>query len=223
MVKIWHTSDTHTKHRELKVPPKVDLVIHSGDFSDSANVAINYNQSVDFLDWFSKLECEKVLVGGNHDLALESGMITKKQLADLGIHYLENSFVELNGLKIYGSPVTPSFGRGWAWNVARHKTHYVWDQIPNDIDILVTHGPPLSILDLTLNKEYDQAGCRSLRTKVLDLANRSLKLHCFGHIHNSTDVYNAGVFRFNNAMFSNASAVEDKTMNLIHHGNLFII
>jgi Icc-related predicted phosphoesterase len=105
--------------------------------------------------------------------------------------------------------------------MARHRTHHAWDQIPNDIDILVTHGPPLSILDLTLNKEYDQAGCRSLRTKVFDLANKSLRLHCFGHIHNSTDVYNAGYFRMTNITFSNASAVEDRTMNLVNHGSLF--
>jgi len=60
-----------------------------------------------------------------------------------------------------------------------------WKLIPNDIDILITHGPPNGILDLVPRKGWDEnTGCEELRKKVEEIAAFGrLKLHVFGHIH----------------------------------------
>lgn len=51
----------------------------------------------------------------------------------------------------------------------------LFEQIPNDTQILVTHGPPLSVLD-----GEDKYGCPFL----LDfIAQSNIRLHLFGHIH----------------------------------------
>lgn len=62
-----------------------------------------------------------------------------------------------------------------------------WDQIPEDIDILVTHGPPKGILDMVYSFDgvtpKDRVGCEELNEKVFNLP--KLKHHIFGHIHSS--------------------------------------
>jgi Icc-related predicted phosphoesterase len=60
-----------------------------------------------------------------------------------------------------------------------------WKLIPDDIDILITHGPPYEILDLVPRQGWDEnSGCEELRKKVEEIAAKGrLKLHVFGHIH----------------------------------------
>jgi len=56
-----------------------------------------------------------------------------------------------------------------------------WAKIPDDVDILITHTPPLNILDKTgkgLNR-----GCQFLADRIEQL--KKLKFHVFGHIHAS--------------------------------------
>ena len=63
--------------------------------------------------------------------------------------YLEDSSCEVLGYKIWGSPWTPWFC-DWGFNARRgeeSKSH--WDKIPNDTDIILTHGPPLGFGDKT--------------------------------------------------------------------------
>jgi Icc-related predicted phosphoesterase len=54
----------------------------------------------------------------------------------------------------------------------------LWSAIPEDTDVLVTHGPPFGILDQNYNKEH--VGCESLTEHVLRI---KPQLHIFGHIH----------------------------------------
>lgn len=57
------------------------------------------------------------------------------------ITYLQGSAVEIEGLKIYGSPWQPEF-QGWAFNLPRGpRLREKWRLIPEGLDILVTHGP----------------------------------------------------------------------------------
>jgi Icc-related predicted phosphoesterase len=93
------------------------------------------------------------------------------------IVYLENEFAELEGIKFWGSPVQPEFC-GWAWNEERgEEIRKTWAQIPNDIDVLVTHGPPMGILDWV---GRTHVGCEELR---LAIHRAQPKVHVFGHIH----------------------------------------
>ena len=92
---VWHISDSHSLHRHLTVPD-ADIVIHSGDFADSRNSGVNCIQVANFIDWFSQLPIKhKVVVAGNHDVAIERGMYGRSTFTDNNINYLENSGVTI--------------------------------------------------------------------------------------------------------------------------------
>lgn len=225
MVKILHLSDTHGFHEELKIE-RGDIVIHSGDAANSIDVAFNTNEMLDFLEWFSKLPFQrKVFVPGNHDISMWVGAVTVEQFSDRGIDVLINSDIEVDGLKIWGSPYTPRLFEhytNWAWGLKRSEMNKVWDLIPNNMDILVTHGPPKGILDLCgchENRDVPcQAGDKILLNKVLEI---KPKLHAFGHIHQEKSYMNSGVFLKNNIAFSNGSCAGKTNLRLLNNGNIF--
>lgn len=66
----------------------------------------------------------------------------------------------------------------------------IWDLIPDETDIVITHGPAYGAGDLVTNHMYDRdhhVGSVSLKTKLLKLPN--LKLHVCGHIHEASGIY----------------------------------
>jgi len=223
-MKIWHISDTHTFHNLLEIPENIDMVIHSGDATNPKEPYSNKVEMENFISWFSQLPIKyKVFVAGNHDVSIEKKLITQLDFNSKGIIYLENSFIEIEGLKIWGSPITPTFGIGWAFNKNRAKTHEVWKQIPDDTDIVVVHGPPKGMLDLSYNRENELELCgdNSLTKRMLDL---KPKLCLFGHIHNFKDIINAGTKKLSimDTIFSNGSVVTDgKFGKLSSNGNIF--
>lgn len=179
-LRILHISDTHQKHYNLEIPDNIQVVIHSGDASNSRDPYINSNEMLDFMEWYKNFPADKkIFVPGNHDTSIERGLITRKDFEDAGIIFLNHESYDLDGIKIFGSPYTPSFGKGWAYNVARHKLYNYWEDIPENTEILITHGPPKHILDNDLDQLL---GCKSLYNKAKQLPN--LKIHQFGHIHN---------------------------------------
>lgn len=96
------------------------------------------------------------------------------------VYYLENSDVTIDGLKVWGSPITPSFGYGWAFNKDRgYDINEVWNGIPLDTDIVITHGPIFGYCDRT---QYGgtNVGCEQLYHKLNEV---NPKLHFSGHIH----------------------------------------
>lgn len=226
MKRIWHISDTHTYHELLKVPENIDIVIFSGDCTIPKEPHLNEVQVVNFLDWFIKLPIKhKVFVAGNHDVSIERGYIDKNIFALNHVIYLENETCIIEGIKMWGSPITPTFGEGWAYNVARHKIGRAWENIPKDVDVLITHGPPKNILDLTItrDRELDRCGCKSLFNKVEEI---KPKLHLFGHIHNCEDIINAGTKQIPglNTIFSNGSVVTDRKFGQVtSNGNILEI
>ena len=226
MMKIWHISDTHTYHGLLKVPEDIDMVIHSGDATNPRDPYASEQEMLNFISWFGSLPIRhKVFVAGNHDLCIERNLVTKIDFMKNGIVYLENDYTEVEGLKIWGSPFTPSFGQGWAFNKKRSALHDIWKEIPDDVDIVVVHGPPKGILDLA----YHQLNCiefcgdEALRKRLYLL---NPKLCLFGHIHNNDDIINAGTMKLSNhdTIYSNGSVVTDgKFGKLSSHGNTFEI
>lgn len=221
-MRIWHISDTHRCHGQLGVPENIDMVIHSGDATNHRHKIENSVELWPFLEWFRALPIKhKVFVAGNHDSAIEGRMVTSEQFWEWGITYLENQWAEIEGLKIWGSPMTPTFN-DWSFMMARHKIGRVWNLIPKDTDIVVTHGPPKYILDLTMDRhgKLEQVGCKSLHTKMVEI---QPKLHCFGHVHNFKNIKNSGVVRLNGyeTVFSNASCVTDAVRSqLTSYGNI---
>ena len=207
--KIVCISDTHTKHHELTTDlPKGGILIHSGDIMGSGYTIY---EAEDFANWCKMLlengkYAHIVLIAGKHDRAFE--MPAHKQecidiIKNAGIIYLEDSGITLEGLKIWGSPVQPEFC-SWAFNRARTKEDerfdFIgdhWDLIPDNIDILITHGPPRGILDRCIRGSHE--GCDIL----LEVVKRvKPKLHVFGHIHEDN-----GRIEKDGTIFVNASSL----------------
>jgi Icc-related predicted phosphoesterase len=186
-LKIVAISDTHQLHNKIKLP-EGDVLVHCGDFTNKGtDGAIK-----EFLTWFSTQPHEyKVFIAGNHELGLDMGPNRAKKLdiikeftsKDPKMTYLENSEVTINGIKFYGSPITPWFFN-WAWNVRRGAPiAAAWDLIPDDTQVLLTHGPAYGILDL-VTESYGRdvhQGCQDLKKRIDNLS--SLKLHVCGHLH----------------------------------------
>lgn len=182
--------DTHGKHRELNLP-KGDIIIHAGDFCHFGNQDDMY----DFLNWYKELDFEtKLLIGGNHDFFAAEYSEKFKEVLPKEITYLNDSGVSVNGIKIWGSPVQPdlvgfAFGKNRGAEMRPH-----WDLIPDDIELLITHTPPKGILDKS--RSGQSLGCEEL-TKRLE--NLSVKVHVFGHIHQSYGTLTRGKTQYINA------------------------
>jgi Icc-related predicted phosphoesterase len=104
----------------------------------------------------------------------------------LGIHlhpnvfYLENSSIDIEGIKIWGSPYSPTFGYGWGFNVNRgYDAAQIWNQIPLDTDIVITHSPIYGYNDRTSNTN-ENVGCADLYHRLHEVKPH---LHFAGHIH----------------------------------------
>lgn len=194
-------SDTHRKHNELSLPGG-DILIHCGDFTDIGE----FSDVKEFALFISKTNYKhKIVIAGNHDFAFENGYQNeaKKFLNDNGIIYLNDSGVTISGINFWGSPVQPEFF-DWAFNRKRGadiKKH--WDLIPDNTDILITHGPPFGILDVSSHGTH--IGCYDL----LDAVKRvKPKIHAFGHNH-----FGHGKILFNDTIFINASNLDEKYQN----------
>lgn len=177
MPKIVCLSDTHNCNEEIIVP-EGDILIHAGD----ATIRGTIPEITAFNQWFSGLpHRSKIFVAGNHDWLFETNNSYARSLLSSKIIYLQDSFIEIEGLKIYGSPWQPRFF-DWAFNLMRGgELAEKWKLIPNDTDILITHGPPHGILD-EVPRQYwiENTGCEELRKKVEEICP---KAHIFGHIH----------------------------------------
>lgn len=205
--KLVLISDTHNQHIELAnkfdLPP-ADFIIHAGDISGQGD---EYHVRK-FLEWFSSLYQydNKIFIAGNHDWLFEREPSFAKSLIPNNVHYLEDSGVEIWGLKFWGSPVTPPF-YNWAFNRPEEKLKKHWSIIPEDIDVLITHGPPLNMLDFVVRNQdnYENVGSPSLHDEVTNRIKP--KLHVFGHVHEG---YGEFQYNDNDIKFINASSLNKR-------------
>lgn len=189
-MRITFISDTHGQHASLQLAP-CDLLIHAGDVSKRGTET----EVQDFLDWFDALDIpHKVFVAGNHDFLMERKATLFTSMLPDSVTYLRNDATVVEGIKIWGSPVTPYFFN-WAFNRQRGADlQRYWDKIPADTDILVTHGPPRGFGDKTVRGE--EVGCDDLLDAALRVQPR---YHVFGHIHEDYGVQKYGTTTFINA------------------------
>lgn len=177
MPRIICLSDTHNFHEQISVPDG-DILIHAGDATGRGTIP----EIADFNRWFANQPHEhKILIAGNHDWLFEISSAAARRLLDDSIIYLEDSAVEIENLKFYGSPWQPRFF-DWAFNLMRGaELAEKWEMIPADTDVLITHGPPNGILDEVPRRYFiENTGCEELRKRVEMVRP---KLHVFGHIH----------------------------------------
>jgi predicted phosphodiesterase len=199
-VKITVISDTHNQHKSI--PTKYlaggDCIIHAGDVSGRGT----HSEIEDFLSWFNELPYTyKILIAGNHDFFFEraSKIIIESTLSKYpNIIYLNDSGIELEGIKFWGSPVQPWF-YNWAFNRRGTEICEHWDMIPLDTDVLIVHGGPKNIGSLNITyRTKEDVGCPYLYEKISELKN--LKLLVSGHIHEGY-----GFIEENGKLFVNAS------------------
>ena len=216
-------SDTHTKH-DLTIVEPCDALIHGGDLSYNGTK----EEMISFLNWFSKQPAKHLIfIAGNHDFYFDSNWAPatvvgsarhsrryKAPAAEIkellskypNVIYLNDSGCEVEGIKIWGSPVSPWF-HDWGFNrypgedIQKH-----WNLIPTDTDIIVTHGPPFGYGDrVAWDGQY--VGCKDLKKTIW--ANPNIKVSIFGHIHEGYGVHEDGERYFINAsqLNENYSAV----------------
>lgn len=225
-IKILHISDTHGFHHDMPLVEDIDIIIHTGDETSSARPIVNEIELMNFIKWYEQVNAKhKILIAGNHSAALYNKLVTKETLAKHGIHYLENEGLELLGLNIWGSPWVPTFGN-WYFMKDRVKLDKIWQHIPSNTDILLTHGPPKGILDISTTRQgnIEYCGDSALRKRIFKL---KLKANLFGHIHDSKNNFNAGVTQLVglDTIFSNGACVTDRHFDrgLTSFGNLITI
>lgn len=188
-MKIVCISDTHNHHQILDgIIPAGDILIHGGDIAIHGSVA----EIQEFINWFSQLPHRyKIFVGGNHDGALEHS----KHLISIptSVIYLENQLIEIEGLKIWGSPVSPPYRSfGFMWDDLKRQALYA--NMP-DCDILINHSPALDSLDKIIEERH--VGCEFLKKAIERVKPR---LVISGHIHEGY-----GKLQQNGIIYVNAS------------------
>jgi len=228
-IRLMCFSDTHGRHNNIKKENihQCDIAICAGDFSLWGNPS----EVRSFLTFIKGLPAKhKIIIAGNLDLTFDkerlslfsqtfeenefgddTNSIKDEFINDQSVNYLENSSIELEGIKFYGSPYTPNFG-DFGFPTYSNTAEDVWSNIPLNTDVLITHGPPHLILDRT-NSGF-RAGCPFLRKRIEQVV-PSLVL--FGHIHEAH-----GCEKIGDTIYSNVSVV-DFNRYVVHSPTYFDI
>lgn len=200
-MKIVCISDTHNQlHRMLRHIPDGDVLVHAGDLTMRGTLK---EVAVELQALAALPHRHKILVAGNHDWLFQRDPATARSLvADVGVIYLEESGVDVEGVRFWGSPWQPEFG-SWAFNYDREDGEQRWSTVPDGTDVLVTHGPPFGYGDETGRGE--PVGCVDLLGAVRRVRPR---YHVFGHIHEGHGTYH-GDANVEGVTFVNAATLDE--------------
>ena len=193
-------SDTHDNY-DYDVPDG-DALLHCGDFTrDSGRQEFRR-----FDEWLGSLMHRyRIVIAGNHETSSQEA----SPYADLllrNARYLEDSGIRIDGVKFYGSPWQKWF-YDFAFNLPKNDdeaARKIWAKIPDDTDVLLTHGPPLGILDAIPLQDGTQehTGERNLLARVQQV---KPALHAFGHIHVARGIVRKGETLFVNAAMADGN------------------
>ena len=187
MTKIICFSDTHGLHRAEKLNVWFhnnpgDILLFAGDAQRN-----ELDDGTDFIDWLHTLPyTHKVAIFGNHDFNSKNMSFQSDFYDDIKI--LNQNIVYVEGIKIFGSPFSPKYGN-WCFMKEDFELKKLYQEIPQDTKILITHSPAFGILDKTC--EGFNAGSKSLLEKIEDL--RFLRYHICGHIHEAYGIEMMGI------------------------------
>jgi len=224
-MRITVLSDTHKRHGLIPREdlPGGDLLLHAGDIMNSG---YNKNDIWDFCHWFQSLDQyeDKVFIAGNHDRMFQNHPEDVKVWLDKFplINYLQDEELALyfdgpNGdhtednICIYGSPWQPEF-YSWAFNLPKNGIEIAgkWEGIPNNTDILITHGPAFGTLDTVAGRPWDGLGCELLAQRIEVV---KPKIHICGHIHSGYGYkFKDGTHFFNASVLDEAYEYTQKPM-----------
>lgn len=171
-MKIAAFSDCHWLYKDIKEFPKADILIFAGDW---CGLGIYSKETLDFMAWLNELPYKhKIIIPGNHDKFVELNEQTCKDLfKQIDATLLIDEGINIKGLSIYGSPWCPFFNN-WAYMLPEEQLKWKFKYIPEKLDILITHTPPMGICDPT------NYGSKELLKRVKKV---KPKYHIFGHNH----------------------------------------
>lgn len=199
-MRIAVISDTHGHLPEVS---PVDLALICGDIMPANDHSRTFQRSwldTNFREWLVNIVSADKIIGiaGNHDFIFQTEPMTVNNMF-LPWTYLQDSGTRYEGLNIWGSPWVPNLP-DWAFYASDQMRDDKWWQIPDDTNILITHGPPRNIRDMTCPRYGSvHAGCAYLAERVTKLPN--LKLHVYGHIHEARGKTEALGCKFINASY----------------------
>jgi Icc-related predicted phosphoesterase len=179
-MRIACLSDTHELHRSISNFPAADIFLFAGDFTNLGEM----DKVLDFNEWLGELPYQiKIVICGNHELNFDN--MDKKDIKNILTNaiYLDQEMVEINGIKIWGEPRQPEF-YNWAFNIPRKEMKDCWKLVPHDVDILLTHGPPLNFGDRNYCDE--NVGCYYMNQMI---KNNKIPIVICGHIHEARGFY----------------------------------
>lgn len=195
-------------HGNLPHIPKCDLLLIGGDVCpvwdhDPSTQAMWLRRR--FAPWLRSLPAEEIVgIAGNHDFV---AVKYPGSVVHLPWRYLNNETIDVDGLRIFGSPLSPYFTPGWVFMPPDRELAATWDLIPEDVDILLVHGPPKGIQDKTIplfeHMKSQHAGSGSLRNKLIYNSYPQLKIVAFGHIHEGYGQQVVQGVRYINASYVN--------------------
>ena len=200
-MKILFLSDTHGKHHKLQNLPQANAIVHAGDITWHGTG----EEVADFVEWFASLDYKyKIFIAGNHDFCLEDkkAEIIQRFLPE-NCFYLCNNGITIENIKIWGIPFFLSDDINGLFPVQIA-------QIPLNTDILITHYPPLGILDKSTFGS--NMGNEDLQRQINIV---TPQYHLFGHIHEGF-----GICKNNNTIFMNGSIL-DENYNLLNEPIVF--
>lgn len=224
--KLLHISDTHSQHLTLIIPEDINIICHTGDESNYWSSYKNEQEFYDFIDWFSQLDIKhKLFIPGNHSSYIYKHEDQARRVCyNNNITFLHKEEITIDGMKFYGDATTPTFG-DWFYMASRTSINRHWEVIPDDVNILLLHGPPKNTLDLSFDQfhQLEFCGCSALVKRISNL--KDLKLILNGHIHSMKGIDNQGILYKNGIYYSNASCVTDGIIEsgCTSHGNIFTI
>jgi Icc-related predicted phosphoesterase len=192
-------SDTHMQHDGIDIPA-CDILLHAGDYSSYGDL----KDLTNFNKWLGTLkQCKNiVIVDGNHDLFAATSYPMAKTLFS-NATYIRDELIEVQGLKIWGSPWSKTFGR-WAYMTSEEELLLKYQRIPEGIDILISHTPVYGILDKV--ERVGSVGSTSLRSEVFDRIKPRLVVA--GHLH-----LNGGLTKTENGIIFANAAICDEDYN----------
>lgn len=198
-IKLAVISDTHMYHGKLTdkiIKANPDVLVHCGDMTDSGSI----DELTKVIEWLGMIKKkgyadEVCFIAGNHDRALENSASLVVKAIDLGIDYLEDTSTSYKGFSFYGSPWTHGL-RGWGFQYDHDNGpgSTVWNKIPDNTDVLITHSPPRGMM----SHDREDWGCPYLKKRVAEV---NPMAHLFGHVHSQH-----GIVSTEKTLFVNASS-----------------
>lgn len=225
MKRICIISDLHGNLPNIE---ECDILCICGDIVPN-NIQYDLNESIYFLrhnfkDWIDTLNINHIiLIWGDHDFIgeyLYNSMYDQSKYLfgeNSNIHILNDKSLEIYGIKFYGTSWCPDL-KELAFYGTSSFLKTVFNKIPKDTDILLTHYPAKfghQGIVLDHNKNFlKNFGCEELKTAIDNIfGNKKKKTYIFsGHIHSGNHYYEIE----NNCIYRNVSLL-DKEYNCEYH------